>query len=579
MKKKQFIINFLSLCLSCLIIFYTMGSVFLSPGFSCSVKASSIVGLPDMENLHVIPESNLSQDQVLSIYSALVSNPNISQVGADPSDLLVFCWKYPSTNQLSIYICSRQYCISCDYARVFSSSNSHAVGAWITTTFSDSYAGLQTMNFTVQSVDLSTNNSFSCIIMNTAYNNVFMQATCYFSMNFIGNPDYSKLFSYVYNYSLPFNPDYIEVPVGFSYDVDDFYTWIINNNKLSQLPAYIVQAKLKSFLEFYKNFGSSNNFFISKIADWFSFVSIPSQSLDNIRSLKSATDKLYQEYLDYRSSTHAYWPGATKLQERDDIDTVTNNNNTTLITDDQSDDIYTKLLRDILRGIISISNNVVQGTADIVNKLDHLNFTVNVANNGGLSSGTDLTPVINKLDDVIEALQADTVSVEIDQTTQDDTDDFFDDWNLVFSTAISNKFPVASQLSFLFTDFFEKCGVDVDGDGEVFEYYSPGVLRSVRSSSSNSEQQIVSDFLSNFDDADPAFLDDASFINVPDLSVTIGGQSVSILDFRVYAKYRDKILFIISFVIWTLYLLHLYKALPSIIGQVADVSIKLTDDD
>lgn len=398
--------------------------------------------------------------------------------------------------------------------------------------------------------------------------------------NFTGT-DHNLVYLFSFdNEASSLSPDYLEVPVGFDFGVDDFYTWIINNNKLSELPSYIVQSKLKSFLNFYKSFGSSNSFFISKIVDWFNYVSIPNQTLENIRSLKSSTDKLYQEYLNYRSSTHAYWPGATKLQERDSIDTVTNNNNTSLITDDANDDIYTKLLRDILRGVISISNNVVQACSNIVTKLDQLDFTVSVSNNGGVSS-TNFDPILNKMDDIIDALGSDTVSVEISQTSKDDTDDFFDDWNLEFSTALNNKFPVASQLSTLFTDFWEKCGVDADGDGETFEYYNPGVLTASVSRSGSavaSESDIVSDFLTNFDDADPAFLDDASFHGVPDLSVTVGGHSVSIIDFRVYAKYREKIHFIISFVIWTLYLLHLYKALPTIIGQVADVSIRLTDD-
>ena len=200
----------------------------------------------------------------------------------------------------------------------------------------------------------------------------------------------------------------------YSLDVDGFYDWIINNNKLSDLPSYIVQAKLKSFLEFYKQFGSSNTFFTSKIGDWFSHMNIGNQTLSNISALKSATDRLYQEYIDYRSGTHAYWPGATKLQERNDIDTITNNNNTILITDDNNDDIYTKLLRDILRGVISISNNIVQGCSDIVNKLEHLTFVNNIVNNGG---DTDLSLLFDYDE---QQFQSDWNTLE--DTIQDDID-------------------------------------------------------------------------------------------------------------------------------------------------------------
>ena len=50
------------------------------------------------------------------------------------------------------------------------------------------------------------------------------------------------------SFDIIYVPDGYDLYTGihFSYDVDDFYTWIINNNKLSVLPSYIAQDKLKS---------------------------------------------------------------------------------------------------------------------------------------------------------------------------------------------------------------------------------------------------------------------------------------------------------------------------------------------
>lgn len=378
----------------------------------------------------------------------------------------------------------------------------------------------------------------------------------------------------------PFTPDYslTGVIVGFDFSVDAFTQWLIDSGKYQELPVYIGTAKLKSFVQFYHDWGTSNNIFIVKLLEWFMHFNIGFQTLENRNILKSTIDRLYQEYCNQAFVTIQH--DSSRLpHHRQNIETVTSDDDLTLVTDDANDDIYTSLLRDILRGVISIPGQIYNCTDMIISKLDYLNWNVTVSNDGG-SPGTDLSSVLNKMDDIIDKLEADTVSVEIDQTTQDDTDDFFDDWNLAFSTALNNKFPVASQLSTLFTDFWEKCGVDADGDGETFEYYNPGVFTATvtRSGSSGaSESDAVSEFLGKFDDADPFFLDDASFNSVPDLSVTVGGRSVSIFDFRVYAKYRDKIHFIISFVIWTIYLLHLYKALPSIIGQVADVATKTSE--
>lgn len=196
--------------------------------------------------------------------------------------------------------------------------------------------------------------------------------------------------------------DVINMPF-FSLDIDGFEEWLINNDKVSvdvstggasvggKIPAYIGVQKLKSYLKFYKDFGSSNANFAKKIWSWFSYMNIVGQTQDNINVLKSTTDMLYQEYINYRSGTHAYWPSATKIQERQSIDTVTDDNNITLITDDSTDTLDISILRDILRGVISISNNIIETGSRIIEKLEQLEFVVNVSNGGGSSPEIDLS--------------------------------------------------------------------------------------------------------------------------------------------------------------------------------------------
>lgn len=218
------------------------------------------------------------------------------------------------------------------------------------------------------------------------------------------------------DFSVPFDTIYEEIALPFfSLESDDFYDWIINNNKIGQLPVYIVQSKLKSFIEFYKQFGSSNTFFASKIGDWFNHMNIASQSMSNISALKTSIDKLYAEYLDYRSSTHAYWPSATKIQERSDIDTITDNNNLTLVTDDSNDTIDITILRDILRGVVAISNNIIEGSSKVVQKLDEMNFTVQLSNDGGYNK-PDLSQLwtynANSFDDDLQNFEYDISVVQ-----------------------------------------------------------------------------------------------------------------------------------------------------------------------
>ena len=396
----------------------------------------------------------------------------------------------------------------------------------------------------------------------------------------------------VVNYSFNLIPSFSPLPsdsyqltgfiVGSDTSMEAFYQWIIDNNKLSELPSYIVSSKLKSLIDFYHNYGGSLTSFIHYLPQWLSFVSLPSQTQENANILKNKLDSLYSEFINQYIVTVTRDRSQELAHHRYGIHTVTDDSDTSLITDDVNDDTITYILRDILRGVIQITNSIYDNTSALIEKIDSINFTATVVNNGGVPSGTDINPLLQKMDDIIEALQADTVSVEIDQTTQDDTDQFLSDWADEFSVELDSKFPVINQLGTLFSDdFFEKCGIDTDGDGEVYEYYNPEVALS-RSAPAGSESGIVSDFLNQFDDSDPAFLDNVSFSeSVPDWSVSIAGSKVSVFSFKLYAKYRTWIHTIISFIIWTCFLLGLYKSLPGLIGNVAntfDVSHDIFDD-
>ena len=78
--------------------------------------------------------------------------------------------------------------------------------------------------------------------------------------------------------------------------------------------------------------------------------------------------------------------------------------------------------------------------------------------------------------------------------------------------------------------------------------------------------------LLKFDDSDPEYLSDAAFTtDIPEWSVSIGGNKVEIFSFKLYAKYRPQIHALITFVLFVGYLFSLYKSIPKIIGNVSDV--------
>lgn len=59
-----------------------------------------------------------------------------------------------------------------------------------------------------------------------------------------------------------YDPAFVSSPstlygLDLSINETSFYDWIIENDKLSELPSYITQSKLLSFIKFYSNFGGS----------------------------------------------------------------------------------------------------------------------------------------------------------------------------------------------------------------------------------------------------------------------------------------------------------------------------------
>lgn len=219
------------------------------------------------------------------------------------------------------------------------------------------------------------------------------------------NRDYKAIF----NFSIPpYVPDFsgplVGFPVGLDFSVADFMQWLVDNDKIAvsvdgggtsvggKIPAYIGMSKLKSFLEFYKQFGSSNTSFVSRIGSWLSYMNIANQTNDNIVILKNTIDSLYREYVN--SYKHEFYSNsANQAHHRSNVNTQTTDDDLALVTDDANDDIYTTLLREIIRGIVALQSSTVSGFRVVIDTLNSLDFSVNVANNGGEFPSIDLAPL------------------------------------------------------------------------------------------------------------------------------------------------------------------------------------------
>lgn len=384
------------------------------------VSAAVSFDWPSMPYVSNVPQNFSFSDSL----EALSDNPTLSSVDLDACRVF---FKYNVDRQMyDIFVVPVDQLVETEAKTFFYYERTYAMVKFMSgyKTYC-SYNAMSSTNFTpftqVDNISYGSVDTWGCVHITDGLNSVpYIVVPFYVNLDRGGAYDSAELTGNLGtgfgDFSVPFDTVYEEISMPFySLDVDEFYDWIINNNKLVELPTYIVQSKLKSFIDFYKQFGSSNSFFVSRIGDWFNHMNIASQSLSNITTLKNSIDKLYSEYMNYRSSTHAYWPSATKIQERSDIDTITDNNNLTLVTDESNDTIDISILRDILRGVVAISNNINEGSSRLIQKLDEINFTVNLTNDGGYNK-PDLSQLwtynSNSFDDDLENFEYDLSVVQ-----------------------------------------------------------------------------------------------------------------------------------------------------------------------
>ena len=365
-------------------------------------------------------------------------------------------------------------------------------------------------------------------------------------------------------------------------DKKGFLEWLITEGKESVINSTgfnFTQKQLSLLVDVFDSYGNSSFWFYSSLVKTFK---LTQHSLTGASALLSTLQELYRDYLDYKNSIEIVEitpdTNAKPHWRQDKTDN-------TLVTDHEDDTSVVSILREILRTIIYLPSSIRTSFSDLATNIVSIMYNWNRLFDKLDYISPDISGDVDRLIDAINNISVDVPDTSVDVTITDEKqqelDDFFNGWSVDFDNKVKEKFPVTAQLGELFNDdFFEKCGIDCNGDGEVYSYYSENVyavsevstVSELSASAPCSDQKLVSDFIGQFDSADVNFLNDANFSSsVPDWSITVGGKKCEVFSFKLYAKYRTQIHFIISFILWTVYLLSLYKSLPSIIGQVSDV--------
>lgn len=204
-----------------------------------------------------------------------------------------------------------------------------------------------------------------------------------------GDPDTTKPLCFYYNYMPVYDP--ITLPIyqavySLSIEKEEFIKWLIDNEKYVEIADSLVENRVSGFVDIFQRYGANSNAFAYNVKQFFEFIGI-GQTVSDYGAVLEKTRSLYREYQRYvRQQLIDHYNN--KVKDTLNIKPLTNDNNTSLITDSADDTVVVRLLRDILRSLISLPVNIGDLIRTLEFKLDNLDNSVIISNDGG---STDLS--------------------------------------------------------------------------------------------------------------------------------------------------------------------------------------------
>lgn len=212
----------------------------------------------------------------------------------------------------------------------------------------------------------------------------------------------------------PFNPivaPIYEAVYSLSIEKEEFIKWLIDNEKYVEIADSLVKNRVSGFVDIFQRYGANSKAFAYNVKQFFEFIGI-SQTVSDYDSVLEKTRSLYREYQkSVRQQLINHYNN--KVKDTLNIKPLTNDNNTSLITDSSDDSVVVRLLRDILRSLISLPVNIGDLIRSLEVKLDNLDNSVIIANDGGSSDLSVLwTYSSNDFDDDLLNFTSDVAEVQ-----------------------------------------------------------------------------------------------------------------------------------------------------------------------
>lgn len=203
---------------------------------------------------------------------------------------------------------------------------------------------------------------------------------------------------YRFNYSLNVN-------------VEKFSQWLVETGKYKEIVNELAENRVTGLVSIFAQNGANNNSFVDSLKQYFKYISI-AQYVDDYGAVVNKTRSLYREF-EKNEKDKLMDIFFHRTEKTDNIKPVTNSDDLTLITNLDDDTTVIKILRDILRSLISLPNNISNLINSLSVQVDGLENTVNVVNQSGLPDLSTLWSYNNNdFDDDLNNFSSDIAEIQ-----------------------------------------------------------------------------------------------------------------------------------------------------------------------
>ena len=367
--------------LKCFVAFLTSAFILtfsFIPSSPCTISALAPFPIPESR---VIVGDVITDDIVHTFTETLLSNYNFIESGLDSSKCFAFlfvdgnnnmqAWILDKTSGTYKYISAYNKTYSCYYTQPFLSCQVNKVSGFVNSVHNNANTGYY-VNTMAYIDDRYTNGQIR------DYGSGGAQGGFDFDGN--GFSNYA-----VFPLVAPFNP--IVNPLyrynyALNVNVEKFSQWLVSTGKYTEIVEELAENRVTGLVSIFAERGGNSSSFVDGLKQYFKYISI-AQYVDDYGAVVDKIRSLYQEF-QKQEKDKLMDIFFHRTEKTDNIKPVTNDDDLTLITNSDDDTVIVKILRDILRSLIALPNNISNLINSLSVQVDGLENTVNVVNQSGL---------------------------------------------------------------------------------------------------------------------------------------------------------------------------------------------------